>query len=115
MKSRIYLDHSATTPVRPEVLAAMQPYWSEHAGNPSSLHSDGAVAKAALDASRETVAEALGATPADSDHTQDVCTHNSERPFLPRTPRRVRWTFRAPCAIMLCRITTRWIHRRTLA
>ena len=47
MKSRIYLDHSATTPVRPEVLAAMQPYWSEHAGNPSSLHSDGAVAKAA--------------------------------------------------------------------
>ncbi|NLG27350.1 MAG: cysteine desulfurase [Chloroflexi bacterium] len=63
MKSRIYLDHSATTPVRPEVVAAMQPYWSEHAGNPSSLHSDGAAAKAALDAARETVAEALGATP----------------------------------------------------
>lgn len=63
MRDRVYLDHSATTPLRPEVLAAMLPYFADLAGNPSSLHEDGQRAKQALDAARETVAGALGATP----------------------------------------------------
>ena len=37
----IYLDHSATTPVHPAVVAAMAPYWSEEYGNPSSHHRTG--------------------------------------------------------------------------
>jgi cysteine desulfurase len=59
----IYLDHSATTPVRPEVLEAMQPYFMEAFGNASSIHSFGQKAKRALEDSRETVAAILGASP----------------------------------------------------
>jgi cysteine desulfurase len=61
MSDRIYLDHASTTPLRPEVWAAMEPYLAEAFGNPSSLHADGQRAKHALDTARETVADALGA------------------------------------------------------
>ena len=62
MIQRIYLDHAATTPLRPEVRAAMEPYLSADGfGNPSSLHADGQRAKRALDAARDTLACALGA------------------------------------------------------
>ncbi len=60
---RIYMDHSATTPVAPEVLEAMMPYFSEKFGNASSLHSFGLEAKEALEESREKVAGLLGAKP----------------------------------------------------
>jgi cysteine desulfurase len=60
---RIYMDHSATTPVAPEVLEAMLPYFSEKFGNASSLHSFGLEAKEALEAAREKVAKLLGARP----------------------------------------------------
>jgi cysteine desulfurase len=59
---RIYLDHAATTPVRPEVREAMLPYLGEEAfGNPSSGHSFGRMARAGLEAARKRVATALGA------------------------------------------------------
>lgn len=60
---RIYLDHSATTPVASEVLEAMLPYFTEKFGNASSLHSFGLEAKQALEESREKVADLLGAEP----------------------------------------------------
>ncbi len=60
---RIYMDHSATTPVAPEVLEAMLPYFTDKFGNASSLHSFGLEAKEALEASREKVAKLLGARP----------------------------------------------------
>jgi cysteine desulfurase len=59
----IYLDHAATTPLRPEVLEAMLPYLAEHQGNPSSIHGSGRRARMGLDDSRETVARLLGAKP----------------------------------------------------
>jgi len=59
---RIYMDHSATTPVAPEVLEAMLPYFREKFGNASSLHSFGLEAKEALEDSREKVAKLLGAS-----------------------------------------------------
>ena len=63
MNARIYLDHAATTPLRAEVRAAMEPYLTaEGFGNPSSLHAEGQRAKRALDAARDIVAEALGCT-----------------------------------------------------
>ena len=65
MTDRIYLDHAATTPVRPEVRAAMEPYLGGAFGNPSSLHADGQRAKHALDDARDTVAAALGADAAE--------------------------------------------------
>ncbi len=58
---KIYLDYAATTPVDPRVLRAMQPYFSRAFGNPGSVHAFGQEAIAALDASRETVAKAIGA------------------------------------------------------
>ena len=61
----LYLDHSATTPVRPEVLAAMLPHLTERFGNPSSHHTVGEAAAAALDDARRRVAAVLGFRPAD--------------------------------------------------
>lgn len=58
---RIYLDHAATTPVHPEVIAAMLPYFHNNFGNPSSVHSFGRDARKAVDEAREKVAKAIGA------------------------------------------------------
>ncbi|MGI9860126.1 cysteine desulfurase NifS [Moorella naiadis] len=61
---RVYLDHSATTPVRPEVLEAMLPFLKDEAfGNPSTIYSYGREAKKALDESREKVANLISARP----------------------------------------------------
>jgi cysteine desulfurase len=62
---KVYLDHSATTPVRPEVLEAMLPYLKDRFGNASSIHSFGREAKVALEESREKVAQILGAAPSE--------------------------------------------------
>lgn len=59
----IYLDHAATTPVRPEVVEAMAPFYGPRFGNPSSTHRWGREARAALDEARERVARCLGAAP----------------------------------------------------
>jgi cysteine desulfurase len=59
----IYLDHAATTPLDPEVLAAMMPYLTEQFGNPSSIHRSGRAALDALDGARDSVARVLGAAP----------------------------------------------------
>lgn len=59
---KVYLDHNATTPVRPEVLQAMLPYFSEKFGNASSIYGSGQEAKVALEEAREKVAEILGAS-----------------------------------------------------
>ncbi len=59
----IYLDHNATTPLRPEVVDAMIPYLRAHFGNPSSAHVYGARARAAVDLAREQVAALLGCDP----------------------------------------------------
>lgn len=57
----IYVDHAATTPVAPAVLAAMLPYFGEFYGNPSSLHRAGRRAAVALEAARRTLAALIGA------------------------------------------------------
>ena len=60
----VYLDHAATTPVRPEVLEAMLPYLTAQAfGNPSSSHRFGRAARAGLEQARREVAAAVGAEP----------------------------------------------------
>jgi cysteine desulfurase len=59
----IYLDHAATTPLRPEVLEAMLPYLAEHHGNPSSIHASGRRARRGLDDAREEIAALIGAKP----------------------------------------------------
>jgi cysteine desulfurase len=55
--TRIYMDANATTPLLPEVVDAMRPYWIEQFGNASSIHLDGQQARTAVDRARETMAE----------------------------------------------------------
>jgi cysteine desulfurase len=69
-QTRIYLDYAATTPVRPEVVDAMAPWFSESFGNPSSLYELGQRSKAAVEDARERVARAIGA----ADSTEIVFT-----------------------------------------
>jgi cysteine desulfurase len=61
--NRIYLDHNATTPVEPEVLDAMLPYFSGDYGNASSIHTFGQKARSAVETAREQVAALIGARP----------------------------------------------------
>lgn len=61
-KKSIYLDHGASTPVHPEVLAAMQPFWTAVYANPSSGHHFGRAAGDALEEARHTIADHLNAS-----------------------------------------------------
>lgn len=63
MTRRVYLDHNASTPVHPEVVAAMLPYFGEVFGNPSSVHGFGREAREAVDAARDRVAAFLRVRP----------------------------------------------------
>ena len=54
---RAYMDANATTPLLPEVVEAMRPYWTQHFGNASSIHLDGQQARSAVDRARTTLAE----------------------------------------------------------
>lgn len=65
MDKFIYLDHAATTKVDPEVLQAMMPYFTENFGNPSAFYSIARDAKNVVEESREIIAKALGAEPAE--------------------------------------------------
>ena len=60
-----YLDNNATSPLLPEVLEAMKPYFGEKFGNASSIHRQGQQARAAVEKSREQVAELLNCRPAE--------------------------------------------------
>ncbi|MBF4693705.1 cysteine desulfurase NifS [Fusibacter ferrireducens] len=60
---KIYMDYSATTPVKQEVLDAMMPYFTENFGNASSIHAFGQDAKRALESARSTIAKTMGTTP----------------------------------------------------
>src|SRR5205085_8696212 len=59
----IYLDHAATTPVHPDVVAAMLPFFTAYGGNPSSVHHRGRAAQQGLESARRAVAGVLGCRP----------------------------------------------------
>lgn len=62
---QIYLDYNATSPVRPEVLEVMLPFYKEHFGNPSSVHWAGRAVAGAIEKAREQVADLINASPAE--------------------------------------------------
>ncbi len=62
-KRRIYLDYAATTPVHPDVLKAMEPYYADRFGNPASIHSRGLQARDAIEKTRGNLANLLAARP----------------------------------------------------
>src|SRR6185295_3910944 len=59
----VYLDNAASTPLRPEARAAMEPFLNEQYANPSGMHAAARASKTALEAARETVAGACGCEP----------------------------------------------------
>src|SRR6267378_1817579 len=61
--NRVYFDYNATTPVEPEVLDAMLPYFTGEFGNAASIHTPGQQARAAVETAREQVAALIGARP----------------------------------------------------
>ena len=63
MARRVYLDHNASTPVHPEVLAEMLPYFAEVYGNPSSIHAFGRAARDGMDTARERIARFFRVSP----------------------------------------------------
>ena len=63
MSKRIYMDHAATTYTSKEVLNEMLPFFTEHFGNPSSVHQFGREVKKSIDVARDRVAKAIGALP----------------------------------------------------
>lgn len=65
MATRIYFDNAATTPIDPEVLNTMLPYFTEHFGNPSSIYSYGRETRMAIEKARKSVAAILNAKPAE--------------------------------------------------
>jgi cysteine desulfurase len=65
MMRRVYFDNNASTPVLPEILAAMQPYFSDHFGNASSIHHHGQETRAAVERARESVATLLNCRPSE--------------------------------------------------
>lgn len=73
----IYLDHAATTPTDPEVVAAMVPYFTEVFGNPSSIYQAGQDGHAALDRARRTVASILGCRPSEILFTSGATESNN--------------------------------------
>jgi cysteine desulfurase len=74
---RIYLDHNATTPLRPEVVEAMTAALRERWGNPSSTHAEGAAARAAVERARGQVAELIGAEPRELTFTSGATEANN--------------------------------------
>ena len=78
MKRPIYLDHNATTPVDPQVLAAMLPFFTDYFGNPSSLnHSYGWEAEAGVSKAREILAQAINADPVEIVFTSGATEANN--------------------------------------
>ena len=74
---KVYLDYAATTPVRPEVVKAMMPYFKEKFGNASSVHSWGREAREAVEKGRERVAKVLSCQPSEICFTGTTTTSDN--------------------------------------
>ena len=99
MMRTIYLDHNATTPVRPEAWDAMRPYMTEAFGNPSSAHAIGRKARQALEDAREKVAALLGAFPDEVTFTSGATEANNLAIFGHGPKHAVGSLLEHPCVI----------------
>jgi cysteine desulfurase len=82
MSKPIYLDNTASTPVDPAVVEAMEPYLCEHFGNPSSDHAYGYRTRLAVQTAREQLAALLGAAPDEVIFTGSVTSGDNQSPII---------------------------------
>lgn len=101
MTKSIYLDHHSTTPVRPEVAEAMQPWLGERFGNPASAHSFGRRARNVVENAREGIASLLGAEPGEVVFTSGATEANNLAIFgLLQMPSRILTSpIEHPCVV----------------
>jgi cysteine desulfurase len=92
----IYLDHAATTPVDPDVREAMQPYFSQRYGNPSSIYALGQESRAALDQARRRCARVLGCDPGEIVFTSGATESNNLALRGAAWATRIAWHERIP-------------------
>ncbi|MFK7899656.1 MAG: cysteine desulfurase family protein [Cyclobacteriaceae bacterium] len=78
---RVYFDNAATTPLDERVYEAMEPYFKQYFGNPSSIHTHGREAKIAIERSRRQIASLLGASPAEIFFTSGATEANNTALF----------------------------------
>ncbi len=109
---KVYLDNAATTAVRPEVLEAMQPFFSKKFGNASSLHSFGQEAKEALEQSRVTIAKLINREPEEiiftSSGTESNNTILKGTAFKARKGHIITSSIEHPCVLNSCK----WLEQR---
>lgn len=77
LNERIYMDYTASTPLRESVQESMEPYWQNIFANPMAAHADGRAAKEAVEEARETIADVLGCAPKDIIFTSGGTEANS--------------------------------------
>jgi len=77
MARSIYLDHSATTPTDPRVVEVMLPYFTQHFGNPVSVHQFGRQAESAIETARERIAHVLNCLPSEVIFTSGASESNN--------------------------------------
>jgi len=114
-KRKIYLDYASTTPVDPRVVAAMRPYFSQKFGNPSSLHSFGKEASAAVEKARRAAAGFFGCEPGEIVFTSGATesnnfavkgvaiTQSANRCSSKTKPHVITTEFEHPCVLEACK------------
>jgi cysteine desulfurase len=101
MPPRIYLDANATTPVLPEVVEAMRPFWTETFGNPSSAHHSGQRTRSAVEHARASVAALLHCSPKEivftsgGTESDNLALSGVLQPYLDRQPNEIDATLKA--------------------
>jgi len=112
MSGAIYLDNNATTAVAPEVKEAMEPFWTEFYGNPSSIHTFGGQVARHVDTARQQVAELLGCHPTEVLFTScgtesDNAAIRSALPVSPHRKKIVTTRVEHPAVLNTCRTLER--------
>jgi len=120
VKTPIYMDYQATTPLDERVFAAMEPYWRERFGNPHSVsHRYGWEAEAGLETAREQVAGLVGADPKGLIFTSGATESNNlaikgvMEAFLARKPHLVTVATEHKCVLECAKVVERWGGRVT--
>lgn len=104
-KKPIYLDHAATTPMAPEVKKAMEPFWYDKFGNPSSLYQKGREAKEVIESARKTIAGLINARSSEiiftagGSESVNLAIFGVARNYAPKNAHLINSSIEHPCVL----------------